>query len=290
MAKQVVIVSGKGGTGKTIISAAFCAIAKNKVIVDADVDAADLFLLLNPINKEIHKFSGGYKAVIDQSTCSRCGNCSSNCRFDAINKNFMVDEILCEGCGLCAKICPSNAIKMHPSDSGEWYISETKHGTFVHAKLGIAEENSGKLVSLIKHKAAEIANKNSCEWIIIDGPPGIGCPTIATLGNSYCIVIVTEPTLSGLHDAKRVAELAKHFNLPVKFIINKYDLNQLMTEEIEKYCDINQIEVIGKIIFDINVVQTIIDGQTVMDSQKFAYKDVLLNAWNKIETTIDYNK
>ena len=178
-------------------------------------------------------------------------------------------------------------IKMHPSDSGEWYISETEYGIFVHAKLGIAEENSGKLVSLIKHKARELADKNNCDWIIIDGPPGIGCPAIAALGNSDCAIIVTDPTLSGLHDAKRIVELAKHFGLPTKFIINKYDLNYAMTEEIEKYCNINQIEVIGKIVFDECVVQSIIDGQTIMDHQKFKHKDILLNAWSKIENTVN---
>lgn len=286
MAKQIVIVSGKGGTGKTVISAAFCAIAKNKVIVDADVDAADLFLLLKPKLKESHDFSGGGKAVITQDLCIQCGACYNNCRFEAISKNFVINEILCEGCGFCANICPNGAIKMQPSDSGEWYISETEYGAFVHAKLGIAEENSGKLVSLVKQKAHEIANKNNCEWIIIDGPPGIGCPAIAALGGSDCVVIVTEPTLSGLHDAKRVVELAQHFGLPTKLIINKYDLNQVITEEIEKYCDSNKIEVIGKIIFDECVVQSVIAGQTIMDNQKFAHKNILLSAWDKIKNTV----
>lgn len=287
MAKQIVIISGKGGTGKTVISAAFCAIVKNKVIVDADVDAADLFLLLNPKLKETHKFSGGSKAVIMPDLCTQCGACYNNCRFEAINKSFVIDDILCEGCGFCVNICPNNAIKIYPSDSGEWYISETEYGIFVHAKLGIAEENSGKLVSLIKYKAAEIANKNNCEWIIIDGPPGIGCPAIAALGNSDCVVIVTEPTLSGLYDARRVVELAKHFCLPTKIIINKYDLNKTMTEEIEKYCDSNQIEVIGKIVFDECIIRSVIAGQTIMDSQKFEHKNVLLSAWDKIENTIN---
>lgn len=286
MAKQIVIISGKGGTGKTVISAAFAAIAKNKVIVDADVDAADLFLLLNPTRKETHDFSGGYKAVIEQDKCCQCGMCYNNCHFGAINKNpndFIIDEILCEGCSLCARICPNNAIKMQPADSGEWYISETKYGIFVHAKLGIAEENSGKLVSLIKHKATEIATRNACAWIIIDGPPGIGCPAIAALGNSDCAVIVTEPTLSGLHDAKRVVELTQHFNIPAKFIINKYDLNQNMAKEIEDFCLIKKIEVIGKIAFEPAIVQSIIDAKTVMDCEKFKDKDVLLSAWQKIE-------
>ena len=241
MAKQIVVISGKGGTGKTVLSAALCALAKNKVIVDADVDAADLFLLLNPTIKETHKFSGGGKAIIDQNLCNECGDCYDNCRFEAINKNFIVAEILCEGCGLCARICPNKAIKMEPSDSGKWYISETKYGFFVHAQLGVAEENSGKLVSIIKRQAIEIANKNNCDWIIIDGPPGIGCPVIACLSGADTALIVTEPTLSGLQDAKRVIEVAQHFGVHVKLVINKYDLNYDTTKIIEQHCAANDI-------------------------------------------------
>lgn len=265
MAKQVVIISGKGGTGKTVISAAFCAIAKNKVIVDADVDAADLFLLLNPVTQETHRFSGGYKAIINGDFCTQCGACYNHCHFEAINKNYIIDDILCEGCGFCAKICPNNAIKMQPADSGEWYISETKYGTFVHAKLGIAEENSGKMVSLIKYKATEIANKNKCEWIIIDGPPGIGCSVIACLSNADIALIVTEPTLSGLEDAKRVVEVAKHFGVQVNLVINKYDLNEKMTGIIEQYCVAQCIPLIGKIKFDRAVVDSVVNGKNIME-------------------------
>jgi len=289
MAKQVVIVSGKGGTGKTVVSAAFAAIANNKVLVDADVDAADLFLLLNPKVKTISEFSGGHKAVINSNTCNKCGKCKDICRFAAIindSANFCVNDILCEGCSLCARICSSNSIKMNASISGEWYVSETKYGAFIHAKLGVAEENSGKLVSLIKSEAILIANKTNSDWIIIDGPPGIGCPAIAAIGKSDCAVVVTEPTISGLYDAKRVVELIQHFGTPIKFIINKFDLNLDMTKIIEEFCFVNQIEVIGKIIFDKCVVQSIIDGRTLMDSEQFKYKDVLHRAWRKIEQTV----
>ena len=286
MAKQIVIVSGKGGTGKTVVSGAFSAIAKNKVIVDADVDAADLFLLLHPTNKETHSFSGGNKAVINLDKCVQCGACRRNCHFDAISKDFVVDEVQCEGCGLCAGICLHGAIDMIPAVSGEWYISETDYGDFVHAKLGIAEENSGKLVSAVKQKAVEIADHNKCDWIIVDGPPGIGCPAIAALGQSDCAVVVTEPTLSGLHDAKRVLGLADHFKLSAKVIINKCDLNPLMVTEIEKYCSEKQIEVIGKIIYDTSIIQSVVNGQTVMDSSEFKQKDVLLTAWDKIVKAI----
>lgn len=289
MAKQVVIVSGKGGTGKTVVSAAFAAITKSKVLVDADVDAADLFLLLHPVVKKTSEFSGGSKAIIDANVCNKCGKCKGICRFAAIRDDstcFYIDDILCEGCHICARICPNNAIKMNPTNSGEWYLSETKFGDFVHAKLGVAEENSGKLVSLIKYEANAIANATNSEWIIIDGPPGIGCPAIAAIGNSDCAVVVTEPTISGLHDAKRVVELIHHFGIPIKFIINKYDLNLNMTKQIEEFCCANQIDIIGKIIFDQCVVQSIIDGITLMDSQQFQYKQVLLDAWNKIEQTV----
>lgn len=289
MVKQVVIVSGKGGTGKTIVSAAFAAIAKNKVLVDADVDAADLFLLLHPKTKNVSKFSGGSKAAINANFCNKCGKCKDICHFDAIKNDaakYYVDDILCEGCRLCTRICPNNAIKMNASNSGEWYISETKYGAFVHAKLGVAEENSGKLVSLIKSEAIIIANQTNAKWIIIDGPPGIGCQTIASIGNSNCVVVVTEPTISGLYDAKRVVELIYHFKIPIKFIINKYDLNLNITKQIEDFCCINQIEIIGKIIFDKCVVQSIVDGITIMDSPQFTQKEVLLNAWEKIEQTV----
>lgn len=285
MAKKIVIISGKGGTGKTFISAALCAIGKNKVIVDADVDAADLFLLLNPITKEIYKFSGGYKALIDENLCIKCGNCYNVCHFEAINKNFFIDDILCEGCGFCAKICPNNAIEMQPANSGEWYISETQYGSFVHAKLGIAEENSGKLVSLIKYKATEIADKNKCEWIIIDGPPGIGCSVIACLSGADIALVVTEPTLSGLEDAKRVIEVAKHFSVQINLVINKYDLNEKMTDLIEQYCLAQSIPIIGKIKFDSIVVSSIVNGKNIMelpDANTGEIKQVMEKIWKSL--------
>lgn len=286
MVKQIVIVSGKGGTGKTVISAAFSTIIKNKIMVDADVDAADLFLLLHPIIRETHKFSGGSKAVINPSLCKQCGVCRHICRFDAVSEKFIINDILCEGCGLCAQMCPNHAIKMYHTDSGEWYVSDTKTGVFIHAQLGIAEENSGKLVSLIKQKTLEIAEQNSCDWIIIDGPPGIGCPAIAALGNSDGVVVVTEPTLPGLHDAMRITALAQHFRLPIKFLINKYDLNVVMTEEIENFCRTQNIDVLGKIAFDENVVRAVMNGKTIMDQTEFKGQEVLLQAWEKIENTM----
>lgn len=287
MVKQVVIISGKGGTGKTVISAAFCAIAQNKVIVDADVDAADLFLLLNPVTKEIYKFSGGGKAVIYQDLCNQCGYCYDNCRFGAINKKIIVDEIFCEGCGLCAKLCPNKAIKMRPSASGEWYISETQYGPFVHAKLGVAEENSGKLVSTIKNQALKIANQNNSEWIIVDGPPGIGCPVIASLSGANLVLVVTEPTISGLQDAERVIKLAQHFGLQIKLVINKYDLNEKMANTIELYCAKQNIPVIGKIKFDPIIVNSVVAGKSFMElpnMETTEIKKMIFEIWENLIT------
>lgn len=286
MAKQLVIISGKGGTGKTFISAALCSIATDKVIVDADVDAADLFLLLNPTTTEKHLFSGGNKAVIKQDLCQKCGYCRENCRFAAIQKNFIVDEVFCEGCGFCAELCPHKAIEMHPAISGEWYVSTTKFGTFVHAKLGIAAENSGKLVSTIKNQAKKIAKQNNNNWIIMDGPPGIGCPVIACLAGADTALIITEPTQSGLQDAERVIKLAQHFGLQIKLVINKYDLNKTMTKTIELYCAKQNIPVIGKIKFAPVVVNSIVAGKTIteMPDEKMSIeiKATIHEIWNNL--------
>ena len=179
--KQIVVISGKGGTGKTVITGAFAALAKNKVMADCDVDAADLHLLLQPKINQRHEFKSGFSASIDKKICERCGKCIAVCRFEAISDNFVIDPVSCEGCAFCSHICPVQAIRMTENLSGEWYISDTRFGPLVHAKLGIAEENSGKLVSLVRKQAKELAEKNNCEWVIIDGAPGIGCPVIASL-------------------------------------------------------------------------------------------------------------
>lgn len=231
--KQIVIISGKGGTGKTVLSGSFAALAKNKVIVDCDVDAADLHLLLHPKVKETYEFRSGYSPVIDSTICTRCGKCRELCRFDALLEDFTVDKIACEGCGLCSHICPENAVSMRENLSGEWYISETRFGPLVHAQLGITEENSGKLVSCLRKKAKEIAEERQSNLIIIDGTPGIGCPVIASISGVDLALVITEPSISGLHDAQRVIQVATHFRVPVKIVINKYDLNLELTREIE---------------------------------------------------------
>jgi MinD superfamily P-loop ATPase len=280
--KQILVISGKGGTGKTVITGSFAALAKNKVMVDCDVDAADLYLLLHPEVKERHEFISGQSAVIDKKLCKQCGKCIPVCRFEAIKSDFSIESFSCEGCALCSYICPHGAIRMEENVAGEWFISDTKYGSFVHAKLGIAEENSGKLVAKIKQVAKELAEKQKSEFVIIDGPPGIGCPVIASLSGVDCALIVTEPTLSGLHDAKRVMEVAAHFNIPLKLIVNKYDLNLSMTKKIEEFCREHNIPVIGKVTFDKTVVKALIEEKTIIEYGQSMAGDEVRRIWEDL--------
>ena len=280
--KQIVVISGKGGTGKTVMTGAFASLAKNHVMADCDVDAADLHLLLQPKIKERHDFRSGLSASIDKKICRQCGKCIAACRFNAISDSFIIDHVSCEGCAFCSHICPVNAIKMEENLAGEWFISETRFGPMVHAKLGIAEENSGKLVSLVRKQAKDLAEKGNYDWVIIDGAPGIGCPVIASLSGIDCAVVVTEPTLSGLHDALRVIEVTKHFNVPSKMVINKYDLNPEMSEKIEEHCAKNGIELIGKVRFDKTVVEAMVEGKTIMEYKDTPVKDEIIRIWERL--------
>jgi MinD superfamily P-loop ATPase len=281
--KQIVIISGKGGTGKTIVTGSLAALAKNKVMVDCDVDAADLHLLLHPMVKERHEFRSGQTAAIDQSLCKKCGKCIEVCRFKAVKTDYTIEPFSCEGCALCSHICPHGAIHMEENLAGEWFVSDTQYGLFIHAKLGIAEENSGKLVAKIRQIAKELAEKQNFDYVIIDGPPGIGCPVIASLSGVDCALIVTEPTLSGLHDAKRVMAVAKHFNIPVKLVVNKYDLNLAMTQSIEEFCRKQNVPVIGKIVFDKTVVKALVAGKTIVEYAECAAKDEVRKIWENLQ-------
>jgi MinD superfamily P-loop ATPase len=281
--RQIVIISGKGGTGKTVITGAFAALAKNKVMADCDVDAADLHLLLQPDIKERHEFRSGQTATIDKKLCQQCGKCIVVCRFNAISQDFIIDPISCEGCAFCSYICPLQAIRMEENISGEWFISETRFGPMVHAKLGVASENSGKLVSLVRKQARELAEKNNYDWVIVDGAPGIGCPVIASLSGIDCALVVTEPTLSGLHDAIRVIDVAKHFGVAVKLVINKYDLNTEMSNKIEEYCDKNGISLIGKIGFDKSVVEAMVEGKTILEYKDTKIKEEVIKIWEMLQ-------
>jgi MinD superfamily P-loop ATPase len=262
--KEIVVLSGKGGTGKTSIVACFASLAQSKVLADCDVDAADLHLLLKPKLKEEKEFWSGQVAFIDKEKCAECGLCQELCRFEAI-KDFQVDPLACEGCSFCYQVCPVDAITMKNSMSGHSFVSETKYGYLCHARLGIAQENSGKLVALVRQNAKLIAERENLNYIITDGPPGIGCPVISSLSGASLALLVTEPTLSGIHDLERVVGVCRHFGVPVLVCINKYDINQENASEIEKYCLNQGIEVISKIPFDNVVTEALIKGLPVVE-------------------------
>ena len=281
--KQIVVLSGKGGTGKTVMTGALAALVDNKVMVDCDVDAADLHLLLTPKVVERHEFKSGHKARIDERACVRCGRCLEVCRFGAVTKRLSIDASSCEGCGLCARVCPAAAIAMEENLCGEWFVSQTRFGTMVHAQLGIGEENSGKLVAQIRQKAKEIAKEFVRDWVIIDGPPGIGCPVMASLSGVDAVLLVTEPSCSGLHDAGRVIDLGKHFKIPVHLVVNKWDINPVVTEQIEKYCTDNGVVVAGRLPFDRAVVDAVIQGRTIMESESAGLKAEIIKIWDHLK-------
>jgi MinD superfamily P-loop ATPase len=280
--KEVLILSGKGGTGKTSIVGSFAAIAKNKVMADCDVDAADLHLLLSPSIKEKNDFRSGQVAIIDKGKCIECGLCQELCRFDAIHE-YTVDPISCEGCGFCSHICPVEAITMSECKAGDWFISDTKHGPLVHARLGIAQENSGKLVALVRQQAKEIAKRNGFDYIISDGPPGIGCPVISSLSGVSLALIVTEPTLSGIHDMERVLAVCKHFGVSAMVCINKYDLNDKNTIAIHDYCKENEVEVAAMIPFDNAVTEAMVKGVSVVEHSDGRVAREIKSLWQNID-------
>ena len=260
--KELLILSGKGGTGKTSITGALAMLLPQLVLADCDVDAADLHLLLSPQIREEHDFRSGVKAVIDPSLCNACGTCAELCQFQAIHINTKAElrPFSCEGCGVCARFCPEEAITLQEKHCGAWFLSDTEYGPMIHARLGIGEENSGKLVSLVKKRAREEAETRKATWLLVDGPPGIGCPVIASLSGADLVLLVTEPTLSGLHDLKRVTELVRHFKVPIGVCINKWDLHPGYSADITKVCQEQAIPVLGKIPFDKALVDAVVQG------------------------------
>ncbi len=261
MSRELVIISGKGGSGKTTLTASFACILKDKVIVDADADAANMYLLLKPQIKYKELFKGNPKAYIDIDKCIKCDECRKLCRFDAIhineNGDYYVDELKCDSCELCKIACSVDAINMKEVYSGEWYESETPYGIMVHAKLYPGAENSGNLVTMVKHRAKLIAEEKGIEYILVDGSPGIGCPVISTISGAYFVVIVAEPTPAGIHDLKRVKELCDSFKVKSGVVVNKYDLNMEKTKEIEDFAKRQSMPVLGRIPFDTCVYRAI---------------------------------
>ena len=290
MIREIVIVSGKGGTGKTSLTAAFAALAKNSILCDADVAAADLFLLILPDVQAQTDSMGGSKAVIDPDLCTGCGTCRTLCRFDAISDRYEVDPIRCEGCGVCVDFCPEQAIGFPVQRCGEWFVSDTRFGPMVHARLGIAEENSGRLVSLVRTKTRQLAEARGLELILTDGPPGIGCPVIAAIGGATALVIVVEPTVSGIHDMERVVDLAAHFRVPGMVIVNKFDLNVGMTEAIEQLAEKRNILVLGRVPFDPVFTRSMVQGQTLFEyGEESPTRRVVRDIWAKIVSSPSMN-
>ena len=290
--KEMVVISGKGGTGKTSLVAAFAGLAKKAVFADCDVDAADLHLVLEPKIKQRHDFSGGKRAAIVTEECIGCGKCQEMCRFDAINfdgqgndvvgKTFTIDPVSCEGCKVCVEFCPVEAIEFKDATNGQWFVSDTRFGTMVHAKLGIAEENSGKLVSLIRKEAKKIATDDKKNLIIVDGSPGIGCPVIASITGADLVLIITEPTLSGKHDLERVADLAAGFSIPTLVCINKYDLNPDMAASIKEYSEGRGMKVAGMIRYNEAFTKAQIMKATVLEYTGGAVSEDVKALWGNV--------
>jgi MinD superfamily P-loop ATPase len=266
--KELVIISGKGGTGKTSVTASFAVLADRPVVCDCDVDAADLHLVLEPTIRERHEFESGHEAVIRQSDCTSCGICQDLCRFGAISSTvdmFSIDSISCDGCGVCVRFCPAAAIDFPQRRCGEWFVSDTRCGPMVHARLGVAAENSGKLVSTVRREAKHLAEEENLKMVIVDGPPGIGCPVIASLTGASQVLVVTEPTVSGEHDLERVLSLARHFQIPAAICVNKFDINEEMTRRIEDRAVSAGATIAGRIRYDASVTRAQIQKKAVVE-------------------------
>ena len=281
--KEIVILSGKGGTGKTSIAGSFAVLAHNKVLADCDVDAADLHLILNPSLKKENEFWSGKVASINDEICTLCGLCQELCHFDAIH-NFTVNPQSCEGCGFCSHVCPAGAITMIENMAGHLYISDTEYGPLVHARLGIAQENSGKLVALVRQTAREIVKEQDSDYLITDGPPGIGCPVISSLSGAHLALIVTEPTLSGMHDLERIIGVSHHFGVPAIVCINKYDINDDNCIAIDNYCSSQNVPVSAKIPFDNTVTEALINGLPVVKYPQSKAAIAIKELWGRINT------
>lgn len=291
--RELVIISGKGGTGKTSVTASFAVLAEAPVIADCDVDAADMHLILAPRVRQRHPFRAGHEAVICRRKCTGCGVCQTLCRFGAIAPDrdgngspvYAVDPVACEGCGVCVRFCPEQAIDFPERLCGEWMVSETRCGPMVHARLGVAAENSGKLVSTVRKEARRIAEERHQGLILIDGPPGIGCPVIASLTGADLVLAVTEPTVSGEHDLHRVLSLTRHFDIPTAVCVNKWDINPQMTERIEAAARQNGARVAGRIRYDPAVTGAQMEGRAVVETVAPCVDDIKA-LWQDLDNSL----
>lgn len=263
--KSILFLSGKGGTGKTSLAGAFAFLATEKVLVDCDVDAANLHLLLDPEVVTEGEYEGLKEAVKDPERCTSCGKCRQVCRFLAIDEDFAIDPYLCEGCGACAYVCPVDAITLSPRESGHWMTATTRLGPLASAELYPGEETSGKLVMLVKQKAGELGKQVKAERLIIDGAPGIGCPVIASVSGVNAVILVTEPSLSGLHDLERILGVVQHFRIPAYLVINKADLSEEMSRKIEAFAAAQDLHVLGRIPYDQIVTKQMVAGKSAVE-------------------------
>ncbi|MEW6367695.1 MAG: ATP-binding protein [Acidobacteriota bacterium] len=294
MTRELVVVSGKGGTGKTSLAASFAALARRPVIADCDVDAADLHLVLTPRVVERHEFWSGHEAVVRTADCTLCGACLGDCGYGAIRMEnqqdgratFSVDPLSCEGCGVCVRFCPAQAMDFRERLCGEWMVSETRCGPMVHAQLGIAAENSGKLVSTVRRAARRIAEDNGHPLVIVDGPPGIGCPVIASITGADAVLVVTEPTRSGEHDLRRVIELSRHFQIPSWVCVNKSDINPELTVRIEAEARSMGCEVAGRIPWDPSVTGAQLAGASVVEYGNGPAASGIRSIWERLEHVV----
>jgi len=285
--KEITIVSGKGGTGKTTVTAALATLGDNLVLCDSDVDAPDLHLVLDPHILESHIFEGAWVASIDQERCTDCGICSDYCRFDAISLNasgnLSINPFKCEGCRLCERICPSGAIHSVKSINNAWYVSETRAGIMTHASMGPGEENSGKLVSQVRKKAREIAKERDAGVVLTDGPPGTGCAAISSITGTDVVLLVIEASMSSLHDAKRMAELVEQFHIPLYAIINKFDIHNDISSQVEMFLEARSIPLLGKIPFDESVVHAMVSGQSYPEYAPHSeLSGIFHSVWNNL--------
>ncbi|MBN1129619.1 MAG: ATP-binding protein [Chitinispirillaceae bacterium] len=293
--KEIVIISGKGGTGKTSIAASFATLAgASAVMADCDVDAADLHLILKPTIQKRAEFRSGHKAVIRAQRCTGCGKCEDLCRFGAVREEttwdaypgvrYAIDDIACEGCGVCIRFCPAEAIDFPEEVCGEWFVSDTRFGPMVHARLGVAAENSGKLVTLVRNEAKKIAKERGADHLLIDGSPGIGCPVIASLTGADLALIVTEPTVSGDHDLRRIAGLAKQLGVPAMVCVNKFDINPEATSAIRRFAESAGIPLAGTVRYDKAVTAAQREEKTVIEYTNKGIAEDITSIWNAVIT------
>jgi len=284
--KQLVVISGKGGTGKTSVVSGLASIGPKKVLADCDVDAADLHLIMHPEIKDRHDFLNGERPEINPELCTQCGLCVEHCKFDAISDEFRIMPEKCEGCGVCSYVCPVEAVSVSPRLCGQWFRSETRFGQMIHAELGIGEENSGKLVTTVRNASAEVGEEIGAELVLVDGSPGVGCPVIASLTNADLAVFVAEPTISAIHDLKRVHKLTEHFRIPSMTIINKCGINAEKEQEIRTFCAEKNILLAGELPYDTIFSKAQLAGQSAVEYDPDGMGKKIEAIWTKMEANL----